>query len=105
MNWIRLSMKFPGTCVVCNERIEINQIALWSKGVGVKHEKCIETKQIRCAICHSEAGCPTCEYRDDCNLDKVSELCICKRCLDKKDPFFLYLEAIKKTFPYLNHDA
>ena len=35
-------MKFPGTCIVCNEKIEINEIGLWSKGTGVKHEKCAQ---------------------------------------------------------------
>ena len=33
-------MKFPGTCIVCNGKIEINEIGLYSKGSGVKHEKC-----------------------------------------------------------------
>jgi len=41
-DWIKIPMKFPGTCIACNEKIEINEIGLWSKGVGVKHEKCID---------------------------------------------------------------
>ena len=34
MSWIKIPMKFPGTCIVCNDKIEINEIGLWSKGVG-----------------------------------------------------------------------
>ena len=37
MSWIKIPMKFPGTCIVCNDKIEINEIGLWSKGTGVKH--------------------------------------------------------------------
>ena len=37
MSWVPIPMKFTGTCIVCNEKIEINEIGLWSKGVGVKH--------------------------------------------------------------------
>lgn len=102
MSWIRLSMKFPGTCIVCNGKIETNQIGLWSKGLGVKHEKCAEDKELKCSICGNVAGCSTCEYRDDCDLEKVSEICICKKCSDEKDPYSSYLVAIKKKFPFLN---
>jgi hypothetical protein len=42
MSWIKIPMKFSGTCIVCNDKIEINEIGLWSKGVGVKHEKCAQ---------------------------------------------------------------
>jgi hypothetical protein len=38
--WIKIPMKFPGTCIICNDKIEINEIADWAKGLGVKHEKC-----------------------------------------------------------------
>ncbi len=42
MSWRKISMKFDGTCIVCNEKIKVNEIGLWSKGLGVKHEKCAE---------------------------------------------------------------
>jgi len=96
-------MKFPGTCIVCNGKIEVNQIGLWSKGVGVKHEKCVEVKEIKCIVCGGPAGCSSCEYRDDCDLDRVSELCICKKC-GEKDAYSSYLMAIKKKFPLLNSE-
>ncbi len=38
-------MKFPGTCIVCNENIPVNEIGLWAKGLGVKHEKCIQANE------------------------------------------------------------
>lgn len=102
MSWIRLSMKFPGTCIVCNGKIDVNQIGLWSKGIGVKHEKCTEIKEIKCAICGGMAGCSSCEYHEDCNIEKVSELCICKKCIANNDPYSSYLIAIKKKYPTLN---
>ncbi len=33
-------MKFPGTCIVCNGKIEVNEIGKWAKGLGVIHKKC-----------------------------------------------------------------
>ena len=50
-------MKFSGTCIVCNDKIEINEIGLWSKGVGVKHEKCAQINELQCIVCGSSAGC------------------------------------------------
>ena len=50
-------MKFPGTCIICNDKIEINEIGLWSKGVGVKHEKCAKVNELQCIVCGSSAGC------------------------------------------------
>lgn len=95
-------MKFTGTCIICNEKIDVNEIGLWSKGVGVKHEKCAQTKELRCTICSGPAGCETCEFLDDCDLEKVSPLCICKQCSESSDPHFEYLQSVKKKFPLLN---
>jgi hypothetical protein len=52
MSWIKIPMKFPGTCIVCNEKIEINETGLWSKGLGVKHEKCAQTNELQCIVCN-----------------------------------------------------
>ena len=102
MSWRKITMKFPGTCIVCNEKIEANEIGLWSKGVGVKHEKCAEIKQLQCIVCGSSAGCDQCEFREDCDLETVSQLCICKKCGEKKEAFDFYLDCVKKKFPLLN---
>lgn len=95
-------MKFSGTCIVCNEKIEINEIGLWAKGVGVKHEKCAHIKELQCIICASPAGCPQCEFQDNCDIEKVSQICICKKCSEEKDVFELYQKSTLKKFPLLN---
>ena len=48
MSWRKITMKFEGTCMVCNEKIAVNEVGLWSKGLGVKHEKCVETEDLKC---------------------------------------------------------
>lgn len=102
MSWRKITMKFSGTCIVCNQKIEANEVGLWAKGIGVKHTKCAEVKELRCAVCGGPAGCPACEFRDNCNLELVSQLCICKKCEAKKDPLKQYRESVMKKFPLLN---
>jgi len=95
-------MKFPGTCIVCKKKIEVNEIALWSKGLGVKHQACAEVVDLKCAICGGPAGCQQCEFTDDCDRNKVSQMCICKKCYEGKEVFALYQKAISNHFPTLN---
>ncbi len=102
MSWRKIPMKFPGTCIVCNGPIPVNEIGMWAKGLGVKHEKCAKTDEIQCVVCGSPAGCAMCEFQDICDIPKVSELCICKRCADEKDAFSLYQKSVNKKFPILN---
>lgn len=102
MSWRKIPMKFPGTCIVCNEKIEVNEIGLWAQGIGVKHEKCSEAKDLKCIVCNRSAGCQTCEFQDICDIEKVSQLCICKKCSEEKDPFDSYQMSVKKNFPLLN---
>ena len=102
MSWRKISMKFDGTCIVCNEKIKVNEIGLWSKGLGVKHEKCAEINELNCIICDGPAGCATCEFQEDCNRSLVSQMCICKKCEQKPSIFEIYQESIKKKFPRLN---
>jgi hypothetical protein len=47
MSWQPIPMKFPGTCIICNKKIEQGETGLWGKNLGVKHEKCpdIEIEQ------------------------------------------------------------
>ena len=102
MSWRKIPMKFPGTCIVCNEKIEINEMGLWAKGLGVKHEKCAQIKELSCILCGGPAGCPQCEFSDNCDIEKVSQICICKKCLDGKDVFESYQKSVRKKFPLLN---
>jgi hypothetical protein len=97
-------MKFPGICIICNQKIEVNEIGLWAKGLGVKHEKCAETesKELKCIICSGPAGCQSCEFAEDCDTNLVSELCVCKKCGDSKDSFTNYQNAVKKNYSLLN---
>ena len=102
MSWRKITMKFPGSCIVCNEKIDANEIGLWAKGIGVKHEKCAEVKELKCNVCGGPAGCQQCEFKEDCNLEAVSQICICKKCSEKKEPLVLFQESVKKKFPLLN---
>jgi len=105
MSWRKITMKFPGKCIVCNEKIEKNEIGFWAKDVGVKHEKCAEIKELTCGVCSGPAGCPTCEFRDSCDLEQVSQICICKKCEAKTDPYNLYQQSVMKKFRLLNSTA
>ena len=102
MSWRKIPMKFAGTCIVCNEKIEVNEIGLWAKGLGVKHEKCSEIEELQCAICKGSAGCESCEFQDICDVEKVSQLCICKKCSQEKTPFDSYQKSVMKKLPLLN---
>jgi len=102
MSWRKISMKFDGTCIVCNEKIKVNEIGLWAKGLGVKHEKCAEINELMCGICDGPAGCATCEFQEDCDRSLVSQMCICKKCEQKTSIFEIYQESIKKKFSELN---
>ncbi len=102
MSWRKISMKFPGTCIVCNKKIEVNELGLWAKGLGVKHEKCAEVNELTCIVCGGSAGCSKCEYADDCDLKTVSQLCICRKCNETENPFDAYQKSVKKKFSILN---
>ena len=103
MSWRKIAMKFDGTCIVCKEKIKVNEIGLWSKGLGVKHEKCAEeNKELKCAICNGSAGCMDCEFSEICDRESVSKLCICKKCDSTHDSFASYQKSIIEKFPLLN---
>ena len=95
-------MKFSRTCIVCKKKIDVNEVGLWAKGIGVKHLACAEVIELRCLVCGGPAGCTQCEFRTDCDLAKVSQLCICKKCNDSEDAFVSYRKAVAKKFSILN---
>ena len=100
---------------------------MWKKGVGVKHEKCGGAKraaaaageaggdireageagggrggaELRCLVCGKPAGCPACEFSDSCDTAAVSQLCMCRSCLEDKDTYALYRAASSRRFPLL----
>ncbi|MEX2193237.1 MAG: hypothetical protein WD717_07670 [Nitrosarchaeum sp.] len=102
MSWKKIPMKFTGTCIVCNEKIEVNELGLWAKGLGVKHEKCAQINELQCIVCRGSAGCSQCEFQDTCDIQRVSQLCICKKCSEEKNSFDSYQKSVKKNFLLLN---
>lgn len=102
MSWIKMRMKYSGVCIVCRKTVGANETGFWARGIGVKHEQCAEVKGLKCIVCGGPAGCDTCELRDDCNLNLVSEACICRKCAGEPDTFEAYRRAAAKKFPALN---
>jgi len=100
MSWIKITMKFDGTCIVCNEKVNANEIGLWSKGIGVKHEKCAEIVELKCVICDNPAGCLQCEFQDNCDRSLVSQLCICKKCDSQQHTFEQYQVSVRDKFNF-----
>ena len=93
-------MKFDGICIVCNKKVNANKIGLWSKGLGVKHEKCAEINELKCVICDNPAGCLQCEFQNDCDRSLVSQLCICKKCETQEHTFEQYQLSIRDKFNF-----
>ena len=100
MSWIKITMKFDGTCIICNEKVNANEIGLWSKGVGVKHEKCAEVNELKCVICDNPAGCLLCEFQNNCDRSLVSQLCICKKCESEGNTFKHYQISVQDKFHF-----
>jgi|TARA_B100001750_G_scaffold186828_1_gene156139 hypothetical protein len=100
MSWIKITMKFDGTCIICNEKVNANEIGLWSKGIGVKHEKCAEIVELKCVICDNPAGCLQCEFQDNCDRSLVSQLCICKKCDSQQHTFEQYQVSVRDKFNF-----
>ena len=100
MSWIKITMKFDGTCLICNKKVNANKIGLWSKGIGVKHEKCAEINELKCVICDNPAGCLQCEFQDNCDRSQVSQLCICKKCDSQKHTFEQYQGSIRDKYNF-----
>ena len=100
MSWLKITMIFDGTCIICNEKVSANEIGLWSKGIGVKHEKCAEIIELKCVICDNPAGCLQCEFSDDCDRSQVSQMCICKKCENQGNTFEQYQASVKDRFHF-----
>jgi len=60
--------------------------------------------ELECAICHESANCHECEYADICNRINVSNLCICKSCLEKSDAYALYKDTFKQRLKFNTND-
>lgn len=108
MSWVRMNMRFPGKCIQCGKMVGRGELGLWSKGVGVKHERCGEDPAvsggIACAVCGGPAGCNACPVSDSCDIPNVSQLCICSKCESRDDSMSAYVAATGKKFPALDAD-
>ena len=99
-----MTIRFPGDCVVCGEKVNANETGMWARGVGVRHVGCVQAKTLACIVCGGPAGCGMCEFRDDCDIESVSDICICRKCSEMPDTFSVYQRAAAKRFPLLNPD-
>lgn len=93
MSWRRIPLKYPGKCTVCGGAIPVGSQVMWLKGTGVRHQECAEARELACIVCGSPAGCPSCEFAEDCDLEKVSQACVCSACASKPGAFGKYREA------------
>jgi len=106
-DWINLTVKFTSNCKTCGKRISKGELALWSRSSkSIKHVEChtrdlsnptyisINSKQLKCAICGSLAGCIECEFEKDCDRSLVSQLCICKKCYEDTGALENYYNVI-----------
>jgi hypothetical protein len=106
-DWINLTVKFSSNCKTCGKKISKGELALWSRSSkSIKHVEChtidlsnpayvsINSKQLKCAICGSLAGCAECEFEKECNRTLVSQLCVCRKCYDDKKALENYYDAI-----------
>jgi len=106
-DWINLTVKFSSNCKTCGKKISKGELALWSRSNrAIKHVEChtkdlsnpsyvsINSKQLKCAICGSLAGCPECEFEKNCDRALVSQLCICKKCYNDEKALEKYYNVI-----------
>ena len=95
-----MTMKSNGKWISWDKKVNANEIGLWSKGIGVKHEKCAEINELKCVICDNPAGCLQCEFHDNCDRSLVSQLCICKKCENQGNTFEQYQLSVKDKFHF-----
>lgn len=93
MSWRPIQLKYAGKCVVCEKAIPVGSQVMWLKGSGVKHPECASAPSMKCIVCGKPAGCAECEFYEDCDLEAVSQACICVQCAAQSGAFSKYREA------------
>lgn len=107
-DWISLVVKYSSKCKTCSKAIIKGEYAVWSRSTqSIKHIAChsrdlesltspdsIHNMQLKCAICNRPAGCPECEFEQDCDRMKVSQLCICEKCYLDENALEMYHHAV-----------
>jgi hypothetical protein len=116
-DWIRLLVKYKGTCSACGKEISAGQYALWSKSSKtIKHSECKasqppattekrspDTKRQQTTTAAAEVDCFICGMpvagnnssfeADDYGKQAISQASICNRCLEDKNVYQNYQHA------------
>lgn len=107
-DWISLVVKYSSKCKTCSKPIFKGEYAVWSRSTqSIKHIEChsrdlesitspdsIHNLQLKCAVCNQPAGCPECEFEQDCDRMRVSQLCICEKCYLNQNALENYHHAV-----------
>jgi hypothetical protein len=115
-DWINLVVKYDSNCKKCGKSIAKGEHAVWSRASkAIKHVDChssdlesltspdaIHNLQLKCIICKKPAGCPECEFEQDCDRTRVSQLCICEKCYKDPDALENYYREISAMLPNLS---
>jgi len=59
----------------------------------------IHNLQLNCTICNRPAGCPECEFEEDCDRTMVSPLCICEKCYKDTSALENYYRKVSSMMP------
>lgn len=115
-DWINLVLKFASKCKTCGNLMPKGENAMWSRSAkAVKHIEChsndlkslsspdsIHNLQLKCVICSKPAGCPECEFEEDCDRRTVSQLCICEKCFHDPKALENYYREATKLIPKIS---
>jgi len=111
-----LLLKFKSKCKTCGASMSKGEQAVWSRSAkAVKHTAChlsdlksltspesLHNLQLNCVICSKPAGCPDCEFEEDCDRTKVSQLCICEECYQHPGAMERYYLEVSRLLPQIN---
>jgi len=115
-DWINLVLKYASKCKTCGSMMPKGEPAMWSRSAkAVKHIGChssdlksltspdsIHNLQLSCIICSMPAGCPECEFEEDCDRRAVSQFCICEKCYQDPTALERYYLEVSKLVPKLS---
>lgn len=93
MSWRSIQLKYAGKCVVCEKPVPVGSQVMWLKGTGIKHPECASAPSIKCIVCGKPAGCASCEFFEDCDLENISQACMCASCAAEPGAFDKYRAA------------
>jgi uncharacterized protein CbrC (UPF0167 family) len=103
-DWIRLLVKYKGTCSACGKEISAGQYALWSKSSkAIKHSECKASNRQQTTTAVAEVDCFICRRpvtdnnygfeAGDYGRRAILQASICNRCLEDKNAYQNYQGA------------